>query len=288
MAISSDIKSILIERLGTDKVKLSPVGGGSINETFQLQTPHASFFVKCNNASKFPHLFKSEAYGLKTLKEKNIISIPNVIDQFETNGYQVLLLEWIQEGKRIPTFWKHFGEQLARLHHEHSAHFGLDQDNYMGSVPQKNQYTKEWESFYIQFRITPLLSMCVEKRLLTSRHIELFNNLFKKIGTIFNHEPPSLLHGDLWSGNFLCNQQHQPVLIDPAIYYGHRSVDLGMTTLFGGFHETFYDAYHYHFPLPPNYKEQWKVCNLYPLLIHLFLFGRSYLSSIESTLQDFQ
>ena len=86
----------------------------------------------------------------------------------------------------------------------------------------------------------------------------------------------------------MCSKMQQPVLIDPAVYFGHRSIDLGMTTLFGGFEKSFYEAYHYHYPLPPNYKEQWAVSNLYPLLIHLLLFGKTYLSSIENTLNDFQ
>jgi protein-ribulosamine 3-kinase len=111
--------------------------------------------------------------------------------------------------------------------------------------------------------------------------------LYDKLPEIFPPEPSSLLHGDLWSGNFLCNEQSEPVLIDPAVYFGHRSVDLGMTTLFGGFDKSFYDAYAYWGTLPENYHEQWEVCNLYPLLIHLNLFGTGYLSSIAATLRRF-
>ncbi|HVF97476.1 MAG TPA: fructosamine kinase family protein, partial [Flavisolibacter sp.] len=115
-----------------------------------------------------------------------------------------------------------------------------------------------------------------------------FENIDKRLEEIFEEEKPSLLHGDLWSGNFMCNLKGEPVLFDPAVYYGHRSADLAMTTLFGGFKPSFYEAYHHHFPLPANYKEQWAACNLYPLLIHLYLFGTRYLSQIEETLRQFQ
>ena len=104
---------------------------------------------------------------------------------------------------------------------------------------------------------------------------------------LIDDEKPALLHGDLWSGNFMCNASSKPVLIDPAVYYGHRSMDLAMTTLFGGFRQTFYEAYNFHFPLPYNYEQQWAVCKLYPLLIHLYLFGLGYLPQIERTLKQF-
>ena len=130
--------------------------------------------------------------------------------------------------------------------------------------------------------------ICISKKLLTTQHQKAFDNLFKKLPFIFNdNEKPALLHGDLWSGNFMCNSQQQPVLIDPASHYSHRSMDLGMTTLFGGFDPSFYEAYHYYFPMPPNYKDQWLICNLYPLLIHLLLFGNSYLPQIQQTLHKF-
>jgi len=107
------------------------------------------------------------------------------------------------------------------------------------------------------------------------------------LSNIFATEPPALLHGDLWSGNYLCSATGQPVLIDPAVYYGHRNMDMAMTTLFGGFDALFYESYHYHFPLPANYRQQWEVCNLYPLLIHLNLFGKSYLANILNTIRQY-
>ena len=155
----------------------------------------------------------------------------------------------------------------------------------MGSVAQLNSEQINWTEFFITQRLQPLIKLC--QHYLTLKHFHHFEVLYKRLPEIFNEEKPSLLHGDLWSGNFMCDENESPVLIDPAVYFGHRSVDLAMTTLFGGFHSLFYESYHYYFPLPDNYKEQWKSCNLYPLLIHLFLFGRNYLSQIEQTLEEF-
>ena len=135
----------------------------------------------------------------------------------------------------------------------------------------------------------PLVRLCSSNGLNSADQIKLFESLYNRLPDLFNEdEPPSLVHGDLWSGNFICNQEGQPVLIDPAVYFGHRSVDLAMTTLFGGFNPPFYEAYHYHYPFPDNYKMQWPVCNLYPLLIHVFLFGRAYLSQVDDILKRFR
>jgi fructosamine-3-kinase len=157
----------------------------------------------------------------------------------------------------------------------------------MGALSQKNDYHANWIEFFIQCRLKPQLQLANENNLLQSIDIDACENLFLRLNDIFPEEPASLLHGDLWSGNFLCDINENAVLIDPAVYYGHRSMDLAMTTLFGGFDDTFYKSYNHHFAFPNNYKEQWEICNLYPLLIHLNLFGSSYLSSIKSILKRF-
>jgi fructosamine-3-kinase len=202
--------------------------------------------------------------------------------------HQALVMEWIITGNRTKGFWKRLGIQLAQLHTVSNPYFGLDTDNYMGSVPQRNSLTPDWIGFFIQNRISPLIEQCIERKLLSKQHEQQFEKLFIQLHSIMSPEKPSLLHGDLWSGNFMCDNKESPVFIDPAAYFGHRSMDLAMTTLFGGFDPVFYQAYNYHFPFPDNYKEQWAVCNLYPLLIHLLLFGKTYLSSIETTLKEFQ
>jgi fructosamine-3-kinase len=261
------------------------VGGGSINETYRLQFDDSKVFCKVNSAANFPGLFVKEKAGLALLEKQGVIKTPSVIDCFEAFGHQVLILEWVEEGLRTETFWKKFGEQLAALHHVTTESFGLEEDNYMGSVPQQNKRQKDWIAFFTKQRLQPLITKCTEKNLLGPNHLQLFEKLFLLLPDIFETtQKPSLLHGDLWSGNFICSHNHEPVLIDPAVYYGHRSMDLAMTTLFGGFHTSFYEAYDYHYSFPANYEEQLAICNLYPLLIHLYLFGRSYLPQIEHTL----
>ena len=271
----------------TGEVRLHTIGGGSINDTYHVLFNREPLFCKVNSATKFPHLFLSEKRGLQLLARQNIVNTPTVIDHFEADGYQFLLLQWVPEGERTERFWKKFGEQLAALHRVSHPHHGLNETNYMGSVPQQNTPNQLWCEFFAAERLSPLIKRCTEKGQLTKTQVVMFEKLQKKLSSIFEEEPPSLLHGDLWSGNFMCDADSEPVLIDPAVYFGHRSVDLAMTTLFGGFQKPFYEAYHFHFPLPANHPEQWAVCNLYPLLIHLYLFGRGYLPQIERTLKQF-
>lgn len=266
----------------------SSIGGGSINDTYKIKTDnYQQFFIKINSAHKFPSLFEKEKNGLTFIAAKKIIRTPAVIDYSITGGKQILILEWIEQGLRSQIFWKNFGEQLASLHHVSNDHFGFVEDNYMGALQQRNVHTLTWTEFFIRHRLQPQVSIAENNGHLSSKHIQQFETLYERLNDIFSEEKASLLHGDLWSGNFMCDDNSQPVLIDPAVYFGHRSVDLAMTTLFGGFDKSFYEAYHYHFPLPDNYREQWDVSNLYPLLIHLNLFGSSYLHDIVAILKKF-
>lgn len=266
--------------------RFTSVGGGSINQTFRVSTPGQTFFCKLNSASEYPGLFKQEASGLQSLANANAIATPAVQGVYEHNGgCQVLLLEWIEGGMRTTGFWKTFGQGLAKLHATSNTSCGFYENNYMGALPQANPFTANWCDFFREHRLKPQAALAAST-LPPQLHAAL-EKLYNKLPAIFPPEPASLLHGDLWSGNFICNEQSQPVLIDPAVYFGHRSMDLAMTTLFGGFDKDFYDAYAYWHPLPANYREQWEVCNLYPLFIHLNLFGSGYLSSIAACLRRF-
>ena len=293
MQISLTIRSAIQQKLeehfpDVRHLIFQAVGGGSINQTCRLTFADHSLFCKINSASKFPHLFQKEANGLNLIRKQEVIKTPGVIDCFEQDNAQVLLLEWIDTGERTEVFWKSFGEQLAAMHQVSNEYFGLEEENYMGSVPQTNQPSADWISFFRDQRLHPLLLKCAHKKLLAPWHQQQFENLYRHLPGIFDSESkPALVHGDLWSGNYMCGPASQPFLIDPAVYFGHPSVDLAMTTLFGGFRSPFYEAYRYHTAFPHNYEEQWEVCNLYPLLIHLYLFGGSYLPQIEQTLSRF-
>ena len=158
----------------------------------------------------------------------------------------------------------------------------------MGSVTQDNGQMKQWVPFFREKRLLPLIEKCNQASLLSAEDLEALHRFLPRLSEIFDEAAlPRLQHGDLWSGNFMCNDKGAPVLIDPAVYFGHPAVDLGMTRLFGGFAPRFYQSY-LHFSSPiPRFQEQCTAANLYPLLIHLYLFGKSYLSSIRSCISQF-
>jgi fructosamine-3-kinase len=263
------------------------VGGGSINHTYRITAGKDTFFCKINQLGAFPDLFETERQGLELLARQDVIRIPRVIATGHSGDQQVLILEWIEQGLKTTAFWKNFGQQLAALHHIQGNQFGLATDNYMGALPQSNEPAGNWIDFFVHQRLQPQVQLAVNRQLLEPVHSTHFEKLYQQLGNIFSPEPAALLHGDLWSGNFLCDDAGNPVLIDPAVYFGHRSMDMAMTTLFGGFDEPFYESYHYHYPLPANYRQQWEVCHLYPLLIHLNLFGKSYLADIVHTIRRY-
>ena len=291
LPVKEHLRELISEQLNTaiSSIELHAVGGGSINEAYRVSiNAGQQFFLKLNSKTKFPGLFEKEKGGLDFLASQHCIQTPSVFFYSAVDNYQLLLLQWIDRGTRNESFWKIFGEQLARLHYVNDRHFGFVEDNYMGSLPQANEPTVEWPTFFVRHRLLPQIEMATASQLLQKAHRAAFDSLFLKLSSVFDAGKPSLLHGDLWSGNFMCDERSLPVLIDPAVYFGHRSMDLAMTTLFGGFDSSFYESYNYHFPLPPNYSEQWQICNLYPLLIHLNLFGSSYLHQIIDTLNKFK
>jgi len=285
------LRAALSDRLGlpVQSVELLPIGGGSINQAFRLLVNrHQSFFCKVNDAQRFPYLFEKEKTGLTLLATQDIFRTPGVILCESTGNHQVLVLEWIEPGLKTGSFWQDFGQQLAALHRVSQPAFGWQEDNYMGALPQPNHPSPSWPDFFIQQRLAPQVQRAADRRLLRSTHLQQFETLYKQLPAIFPPVLPALLHGDLWSGNFLCDARHQPVLIDPAVYYGHPAADLAMTTLFGGFDPAFYASYFYHAPQPAHYLLQWDTCNLYPLLVHLNLFGMGYLADIEAILRPYK
>jgi len=205
---------------------------------------------------------------------------------------QYLVLEYItplalgrESGSEI--FWHTFGAQLARMHKHSSKTFGLDHNNYIGSLPQSNNHHSAWSDFFILGRLEPQIKLALDAKRIGSEMVKLFNRLFQRIENIFPPEPPALLHGDLWSGNYMRGKAGEPVLIDPAVYFGHREMDLAMTKLFGGFENEFYQSYQEEFPMEKDWQQRADICNLYPLLVHVNLFGGSYASQISIILSRF-
>jgi len=266
----------------------APVSGGSISEAFIAGNGKEKVFCKVNESRTFPGLFAREMKGLELIRDQKIIRVPKVFACVEHDPWQALVLEWIPTGQPGEKFWDRFGSQLARLHGIKAPVFGWDENNYMGSVTQDNAQMEDWPSFFREKRLKPLVEKCRENNLLPAEDIVLFERLYEKLPHYFQDRlVPSLQHGDLWSGNFMCSEHDEPVLIDPAVYFGHPSVDLGMTMLFGGFSPRFYEAYRYHSSYTAYNRDQCTIANLYPLLIHLYLFGRSYLAQILSCLKQF-
>lgn len=260
------------------------LSGGSINQVYRVVTQSGKqYCCKLNDASKFPQLFASEAAGLQQLS--TYIHVPQVMGLAICGDQQMLLMEWIETSAPNAAFWENFGEALARLHQVKNKQFGWHQNNYMGALPQTNPLADDWCSFFANNRLLPLGKQSMQLGLLAAKEWDALQSLCSRLHLFFPKEEPCLVHGDLWSGNFLCGKIGNPVLIDPATYYGIPAMDLAMTTLFGGFAPAFYEAYNYHNPLPANHREQWDICNLYPLLVHLVLFGSTYHRQVASLLR---
>jgi fructosamine-3-kinase len=265
-------------------VDCSPLGGGDINATYKLSLSSGEVFLKINDALRFPGLFEGEKKGLELLIEKSRFLVPKPIDRgvFENKSY--LLLEYITlEGSGN---WSLFGKSLAKMHRESQQHFGLDHDNYIGSLVQENSFRDTWADFYAELRLYPLMKRIIEKGLLSLSDGVHLDGLVKELASIYPDEKPALLHGDLWSGNAAFSAS-LPCIYDPAVYYGHREMDIAMTFLFGGFPSEMMAAYTSLYPLEKGWRERLEISQLYPLMVHSLLFGSSYARQVKEILKRF-
>jgi fructosamine-3-kinase len=263
-----------------------PVYGGDINTSFRLDTNRGTFFIKLNDAALFPGMFEKEAHGLDELRKTATVYVPEVIMTGQVEDTAFLVLEFISPDERKgPAFWEKFGRQLAELHRHTNRYYGFYEDNYNGSLIQINTPDDSWVNFFIEKRLKYQLKIALNKGYFDTDTVENFERLFENLHDIIPDELPHLLHGDLWSGNFLSNPDKGPVLIDPAVYYGNREMDLAMTQLFGGFDDIFYASYHEAYPLHPGWQTRFMIYQLYPLLVHANLFGGSYIHSVTKNLE---
>lgn len=262
------------------------ISGGSINSTYKISCKHHDFFIKTNTVLFFENGFKEEVLGLQFLQNHSAL-VPSIILEGSFNNHIYLVLEWIESCTLTNKFWQNFGFQLAKLHQQKSEKFGLEYSNYMGQLHQKNTFFNNFSEFYIENRLKPQVKLAFNSNKLQQKQIGQFENFYQKLADIFPTEKPCAVHGDLWSGNFINSINEKAVLIDPAVYYGYREVDLAMTLLFGGFSSGFYNSYEDNYPLEIGFNNRKDYYNLYPLLIHLNLFGNSYLKSIENIITKF-
>ena len=267
--------------------KTVSVSGGSINDGWRLETNKETLFLKYNRSDRFPGMFEKEAKGLQLLRDTRTVYVPEVIGTGKAENFCFILMEFIHPGSRRNDFWSDFAGKLARMHQQTHEQFGLDHDNYMGSLQQYNKFHENFYDFFILERLEPQLRLAYDNEKLNKGHVEKFEQLYKELKNLIPEEKPALVHGDLYSGNYIVSDNGTASIVDPAAAYNHREVDIAMSTLFGAFDQEFYDTYNYEFPMEKGWEDRIKFFNLYPLLIHVNLFGISYLSSIERIIKDF-
>lgn len=265
----------------------SPLSGGDINRVYKLTTTVGNFCLKVNDDQRYPKMFHIEASGLKLLRSNSRFTIPDPIHTGIAEGQAYLLLSFIESASKGKDYWESFGMQLAELHRNTNPEFGLDHDNYIGSLTQKNEFKHSWIDFFYQNRIQFQLKTAIDNGYLDQSDSNNANKLYHQLNNIIPREKPALLHGDLWSGNTLTDEKGKPCIIDPAVYYGHREMDLAMTKLFGGFDHRMYDHYNNTYPLEKNWEDRIQIHNIYPLLVHVNLFGAGYVNQVKGILNKY-
>lgn len=265
-----------------ESCRLNPVSGGDINHAYHLETDSVSWFIKLNQPSLLS-MFVAEAESLKELAATQTVRVPNVIACDKTDEYAYLILEYIKLKPQNSASERLFAQQFASLHQQKQPFYGWHIDNTIGSTRQYNGRHSNWIEFWQQQRLGAQLKMAAENGYGGNLQ-SAGEKLCAEVDKFFRSYSPSpaLLHGDLWGGNIAADAQNKPVMFDPACYYGDREADIAMTELFGGFGREFYAAYQDYYPLDSGYQTRKTLYNLYHILNHLNLFGRSYLHRAEA------
>lgn len=256
---------------------MSEVHGGSVSRAFRLRSGKESYILKCRNKG-LPEFFEKEKDGLNLLRISGRLKVPEVLACGSDQGMDWIVMEYLEPVQASPAAWKELAAGLADLHRCSNAAFGLAYSNYIGELVQQNEPEQSWEDFFIRRRLMPMVSLALDY--FNAEDNVRWERLYARLGQYGFTRKPSLVHGDLWQGNVLFTASG-PVLIDPAVYFGVPEADIGMSYLFGGFDKAFYDAWREEARPDPGWRERAELCNLYPLLVHLNLFGPGYLSSIR-------
>jgi len=259
----------------------SPVGGGSISEAFVLSGGGRQYFVKSNRA-ELVTMFEAEAAGLAEILGTGSIRAPRPVCCGTAGDSSYLVLEYIPFSSARGETQERLGEQLALMHRHTSPHFGWSRDNTIGSTPQPNTQANDWVAFLRDERLGFQLQLAAERGA-PGRLLEAGAELLTLLPAFFttHHPVPSLLHGDLWGGNWAADDAGRPVIFDPAVYYGDREADLAMTELFGGFNDRFYQSYRHAWPYDAGFSTRKVLYNLYHVLNHYNLFGGGYAAQAE-------
>ncbi len=260
------------------------VGGGCINSAYLLEDHSTQYFVKTNRTSSLD-MFEAEAEGLVELARARAVRVPQPVCTGTAEDIAYLVLEYLPLASGTKDSAASFGRQLAELHRTSATHFGWFRDNTIGSTLQINTQNDSWVEFWREQRLGYQLSLAARNGY-GGRLQRKGERLLADLDVFFagQYPRPSLLHGDLWSGNYSVDYEGTPVIYDPATYYGDREAELAMTELFGGFPESFYQAYREAWPLAPGYSVRKTLYNLYHVLNHLNLFGGGYGAQAEQML----
>ena len=286
--LSSSFKTHISQVLGCLITRVEPVSGGDISRAYCIHAQTQRFFCKVNNSPVALKMFATEKAGLEGIQQSKTIKVPEIHGCGQFNSYSFLLMDFIESKNPDQSDMENFGHRLAEMHsYIHEGVFGWEQDNFIGSLPQSNLNHPEWSTFFVLERLIPQLTLAQERKLIPVGKTPSKDVLLKRCQELFPKIKPVLLHGDLWSGNYLIGTQGEPYLIDPSVYFGHAVVDLAMTRLFGGFGAPFYRAYQEYLPSSHNEKQLTEIYQLYYLLVHLNLFGNSYLSGVTSILKRY-
>ena len=259
-----------------DSANATPVGGGDISAAWRIESQDGGIFLKTGPGDALD-MFAAEAEGLLELKAAEAVRVPEVLAVGEHSGGAFLALEWLDLRSPDKSNEKILGEQLATMHRTVKDQFGWHRDNTIGRTPQHNEWSDDWSAFFGEHRLGFQLELAIRNGFSGELQKE-GTRLLKSLPSFFEGYPvvPSLLHGDLWGGNW-SSCQGLPVIFDPAVYFGDRETDLAMTKLFGGFGATFYSAYESAWPLQPGSHARMDLYQLYHVLNHLNLFGGAYL-----------
>ncbi|GAB3795929.1 fructosamine kinase family protein [Virgibacillus kimchii] len=264
------------------------VTGGDINEAYYVRSLNREFFVKLNR-SVDKAFFEFEKKGLERINQTDTIHVPDVYGIYtdEEKNIPMLWMEWITgEKSTLTDDW--LGERLADMHLKEGKAFGLDEKSFIGKLEQDNQMMDNWAYYYRDYRLAGQLEIGMNHKTITGRRKEMLMALMENIDRWIPKNPlPSLLHGDLWGGNWMVGKKGNPYLIDPSVLYGDHEFEIAFTELFGGFSHRFYDAYTSVYPLSDTYEDKKPLYQLYYLLIHLNMFGESYGPSVDRILQRY-
>lgn len=268
---------------------LQQVGGGCMAHASRMTTEQGVFFLKWSTNAALIESFACEASGLGMLAAaQEGPAVPEVVLHKSSATGGCLVLEWIESSEPGEGFFERFGRQLAQLHASRETRYGASADNFIGANPQPNEWMDNWLDFFRLRRLEPQAQQAQKSNRWPAAWKKPWARLLNRLGDILPAQPvASLLHGDLWSGNFMAGPGGKPYIFDPAVYYGHRETDLAMTAMFGGFGPAFYQAYQDAWPLEPGYEERKEIYNLYHYLNHLNLFGASYAGAVQRSIYRF-